>query len=111
VYFAEHITSSKTPDGIVYEYDHYRLELMPRKGLMESIEKNIPAWLVKARATENVVVAPDPIEDRLAVIEAENTALKERLAKIESTDTVKTELVKLEPIIKDPIIKDPILTR
>lgn len=38
-------------------------------------------------------------------------SLTDLVAKVESTDTVKTELVKLEPIIKYPIIKDPILTR
>lgn len=44
----------------------------------------------------------NPTEAEL--LTAEIISLKERLAKVESTDTVKAELVALDPIIKEPII-------
>ena len=53
---------------------------------------------IKAQAEQSV-------PDIVTVMAAEIVSLKERLAKIESTNTVKAELVAIsEPIIKEPII-------
>lgn len=38
-------------------------------------------------------------------LKAEVEMLKERLAKVENVDVVKTELSKLEPVAKEPILK------
>ncbi len=53
--------------------------------------------------TPDVVPEPD--------LQAEIALLKARLAKVESTDTVKTELVKLEPIVKEPVLTETTLIK
>ena len=59
-------------------------------------------------------VMPDiPVPDVVPEpdLQAEITLLKERLAKVENIDIVKTELVKLEPIVKEPVLTETTLIK
>jgi len=94
-----------------YQYDEYSIEVFDRPGIEESVEKNFTEWLAEASSQESVKSAPT-IEDRLTAIEAkneklteENALLKTKIATIEQTPTLKTELAIKEPIISEPIIK------
>lgn len=85
VEFAENIQAVKTVDGIKYTYDSYLLTVKNTANLAERIEKNASAWLAKAKGVEAKPVKTDPVQEKILALEA-------RLAKVESTDTVKSEL-------------------
>lgn len=98
--FAENVQSVKTDDGTKYTYDSYMIKTRNTANLAERIEKNQSAWLTKAKGIESDPIKTDPVQEKIALLES-------RLAKVESTDTVKAELVAKE----DPIIKDPIISK
>ena len=95
-----------------YQYDEYSIEVFDRPGIEASVEKNFAEWIAKASGKENIKSAPT-IEDRLTAVELENkklieenALLKTKVATIEATPTLKTELTAIkEPIISEPIIK------
>jgi hypothetical protein len=89
--FAENIVSEKTDDETRYTYDSYHLKTRATPTLELRINKDYSAWLAKAKGVEAETKPVDPIEE-----------IKQRLAKIESTATVKTDLAakEAEPIIK-----------
>lgn len=108
VHLAENIELGDRDGEAVYSYDQYRLNVFPRPGLRESIEKNFDAWLATAKEREGTKAMPT-IDERILAVEAENkklllenTDLKNRIEKVEEVTIVKETL---EPvIIKDPII-------
>ena len=83
--FAENIVSAKTDDGTKYAYDSYHLKTRATPTLEQRVSKNYAAWLAKAKGIEATPVKPDPVQEKINLLES-------RLAKIESTDTVKAEL-------------------
>lgn len=98
--FAENVQSVKTDDGTKYVYDSYMIKTRNTANLAERIDKNVSAWIAKAKGIEAAPVKPDPMQEKIDALEA-------RLAKVEGTTTVKAELV----AISDPIIKDPIVNK
>lgn len=94
--FAENVQSVKTDDGTKYTYDSYMIKTHNTANLAERIEKNHAAWLAKAKGVETTPIKTDPMQEKIALLEA-------RLTKVEAVPLVKTAL--------EPIVKDPILTR
>ena len=99
--FAENVQSVKTDDGTKYTYDSYHLKTRATPTLEARIDKDYSAWLAKAKWIEATPVKVDPVQTKIDLLES-------RLAKIESTDTVKTELAAKEA---EPIKDEPILTK
>jgi hypothetical protein len=108
VYLATNIVLGDKNGEATYTYDHYRVEVFQRPGIDRAVEEHFDEWLAIASEKEAAAGSPQSLDERLATVEAENTALKLRLAKVEAVPSVKTELSR---IISDPTIKDPILTR
>ena len=79
--------------------------LVKNKVIDLTVEKEKP--IEQPVSTEPVVMRGEEksLSQAVKTLMAENTALKSRLAKIESTPTLKTELAIKEPIISEPILK------
>ena len=107
VHLCENIELIDKDGEVSYQYDEYSIEVFDRQGIEASVEKNFAGWIAEASGKENVKTAPT-IEERLTAVELENkklieenALLKTKVATIESTPTLKTELT----AIKEPVLK------